>query len=571
MSNIKKFIGEYAYKNIENMMYNKESLCNALVTRKNAKAVFSELSEFEIKSLVSEISNSGTIGAVRKTTQEEIKNTFSENGYDIVIFDDEKSILDCKKYYSNGEVICTYNNLNKRMQKYHMLVAIKENIDEIKRSKNPKRDDEYGTSILNIQIAKNGSHMSIKNRYNHTVGQCDSTFNNDLNNIAMGLQNMVLGYYGYAGITKANNRYNNIVNIGGIYLKYHTERDNIYFGSFVLDGVNGVRYTDSSKYYITEDTQLNYNKFPMVLDFKNKIAIDLIGNNGKIPLVSRAMQEGILHSENKEQAESICAIFTDAKKELLQTNNKALKYISETFGYDFQKPHKIVGMLGKFTANSIKKIIGSSNALLFIADGDRFKIVKLSNGKFEVRDLKNHYSYKIDSFYYQSSFEAKRKSGKTVTYIIQQDKQYYRKIKEKSNVRIYMCINGIRKYFDDMSESEIAQINLKKRLEIYKADKRKQEAQATDYTAEIIKIDSEFITLKTEIISRLTNATTYEEYNTLSKVVNYKLSQLVCDIANFKNSAITKGFISVKQAQNSINNINTVITQLWGYLDKMTI
>jgi hypothetical protein len=90
MSNIKKFIGEYAYKNIENMMYNKESLCNALVTRKNAKAVFSELSEFEIKSLVSEISNSGTIGTVRKTTQEEIKNTFSENGYNIVIFDDKK-------------------------------------------------------------------------------------------------------------------------------------------------------------------------------------------------------------------------------------------------------------------------------------------------------------------------------------------------------------------------------------------------------------------------------------------------------------------------------------------------
>jgi hypothetical protein len=202
---------------------------------------------------------------------------------------------------------------------------------------------------------------------------------------------------------------------------------------------------------------------------------------------------------------------------------------------------------------------------------NNFRIVKLSNGKFEARNLKNHYSYKIDSFCYQGDFEAKRKSGKTVTYIIQQDKQYYRKIKEKSNVRTYMYINGIRKYFDDMSESEIAQINLKKRLEIYKADKRKQEAQATDYTAEIIKIDSEFITLKTEIISRLTNATTYEEYNTLSKVVNYKLSQLVCDIANFKNNVITKGFISVKQAQDSINNINTVITQLWGYLDKTTI
>ena len=32
------------------------------------------------------------------------------------------------------------------MEEYHMLVAIKENIDNIERSKNPQRDDEYGTT-----------------------------------------------------------------------------------------------------------------------------------------------------------------------------------------------------------------------------------------------------------------------------------------------------------------------------------------------------------------------------------------------------------------------------------------
>ena len=125
--------------------------------------------------------------------------------------------------------------------------------------------------------------MSIKNRYNHTVSQCDSTFDNDLNHITMGLQSMVLGYYGFAGITKQNKYYNNIVNIGDIYLKYHTERNNIYFGDFVLDGINGARFTDAGRYYITKGQGEHYRyKLPMVLDFKNKIAIDLIGNNGTL-------------------------------------------------------------------------------------------------------------------------------------------------------------------------------------------------------------------------------------------------------------------------------------------------
>jgi hypothetical protein len=564
MGKIKKFIGEYAYKCIENMAYDADALRKALITPANARAVFSELSEYEIKSLVADISNSGTIGTVRKTTQEEIITAFAKGGYTTVIFDDKDAIEECKKYYRNDEVICTYNNLEKRMQEYHMLVAIKENIDKIERSKNPQRDDEYGTSILNIQIARNGSHMSIKNRYNHTVSQCDATFNNDLNHITMGLQSMVLGYYGFAGITKANNKYyKNVVNIGGIYLKYHAERNNIYFGDFVLDGVNGARFTDSSRYYVTQGAQGRFHKMPMVLDFKNKIAIDLIGNNGKIPLVSRAMREGILHSGNKDQAENISAVFSDVKKELLQANRKALKYIAEVHGYDFQKPYKITGILGRFTAKSIEKIIGSNNALLLMSNSSELHAVKLNHGKFQAKDIKGGYEYNIDYFCSQGDFEDKRKSGETAVYIVQQDKQYIREIKEKNRGRTGTYINNRMRYFDEMSESEIAQIQLRRRLEIYKANKRKAEVEATDYTAEIIKIENEFAILKAEIISKFTNANTYEEYKIISNITDHKLVWLVRNIAEFKNSAITKAFTSNKQAQDSINNIYSTITKLW--------
>ena len=67
----------------------------------------------------------------------------------------------------------------------------------------------------------------------------------------LGCKSMVLGYYGFASLSKQKSCYSNVVNIGEIYLKYHTEKNNIYYGAFVLDGVNGARYTDTSRYYVT--------------------------------------------------------------------------------------------------------------------------------------------------------------------------------------------------------------------------------------------------------------------------------------------------------------------------------
>lgn len=141
MSNLKKFIGEYAYNIIKNMAVDNEKIRKALVTPQNAREVFSELTEFEVRSLCTEISSSVTIGRIRETTQQEIINAFRAAGYDRVIFDDENAIAECRKYYKAGEVICTYNNLKTRMREYHMLVAIKANIDEIKRSERPDRED----------------------------------------------------------------------------------------------------------------------------------------------------------------------------------------------------------------------------------------------------------------------------------------------------------------------------------------------------------------------------------------------------------------------------------------------
>lgn len=78
MGNLKKFIGEYAYNIIQNFAVDEGKIRKALVTPQNARNVFSDLSEFQIKSLCSEISNSGTIGTVRQTIQKKRSKIFKQ-------------------------------------------------------------------------------------------------------------------------------------------------------------------------------------------------------------------------------------------------------------------------------------------------------------------------------------------------------------------------------------------------------------------------------------------------------------------------------------------------------------
>lgn len=85
------------------------------------------------------------------------------------------------------------------MDKCHVFFAIKTNVDSIQRKHflNPERQDEYGTSVISIQFTKDEScTLSIKNRYNHRVINCDATFSNNLDNIIPGLTRSFEKYYG---------------------------------------------------------------------------------------------------------------------------------------------------------------------------------------------------------------------------------------------------------------------------------------------------------------------------------------------------------------------------------------
>ena len=565
MGNLKKFVGDYAYSYIKNIAVDQDKLKKALVTPQNARNVFSELDEFQIKSICSEISSNDTFGTIRETTQEEIIEDFKKAGYDTVIFDDEKRIAECEKYYAPDERICTYNNLSGRMSQYYMLVAIKKDIDKIQRSKTPQRDDEYGTSILNIQIAKNGSHMSIKNRYNHTVSECDNTLNNNLDLLIPGLQAKVLGYYKIACLNKNKNYYRDIVNINGIYLKYDTEVENVYFGNFVLDNISGVRFADNERYYVNAD----YNNL-CVLDFHNKKVIKLFNERNQISkgtLLTRAMKENLLHSGNKEKIDELNIVFDNALKELLQCRKKALQYIAYCYGYDFQKPFKVTGLLGKFTANSIKKITGSDNGILLVCKGAEVYCVKLNAGKFDtdVEFPRETYDCLINYYYRKYDFESDRKSGKLGVFIIQQDAKYKREVKKSSNSYYYYHNE------DEFDKSGFniteARNQLKSRLYKYKADKKKREVDLISYEADLKEIKKMFQTLKEKIILKLTEAQTIDEYKNVEDVFNFRFIWMAQDIKKFEQKVIQNGFDSVEEAADSIKELKEKITEKTKELD----
>ncbi len=109
----------------------------------------------------------------------------------IVTSEDEKNMI--RPYYRSDEEICTLKDPTRHEIKY-MINAVKRNVADIKREnfKKIRREDEYGTSVISIQVSRNGGDISIKNRYNHTLDRetgenPDNTFNSNPDLISEGL------------------------------------------------------------------------------------------------------------------------------------------------------------------------------------------------------------------------------------------------------------------------------------------------------------------------------------------------------------------------------------------------
>lgn len=237
-----------------------------------------------------------------------------EAGYILYKCETEEDIQSFRKYYAPDEELCTF--WCGRLNTNYVFFAVKKNVDEIKREDfpNPERQDEYGTSVISIQFSRNEAyHLSIKNRYNHTVNNCDATFSNDLDNIIPGLTYSFEKYYGMKqknpqggfempGYRKAND---------GRFYKYNYEINNINYcpDNIIIDNGEVKRY-DKSEYLILDyfiidlankkitfyDERLK-DSFPETIGTINKIEVINQNDFKEIRIISEEYGEVIIKTD----------------------------------------------------------------------------------------------------------------------------------------------------------------------------------------------------------------------------------------------------------------------------------
>ena len=235
-----------------------------------------------------------------------------EAGYYLYECKTEKDIQYFKKYYETKEELCTFNG--GRLDYCHVFFAVKKDVDKIKRKdfKNPKRDDEYGTSVISIQFTKVNNTLSIKNRYNHIVSNPDATFSNNLENIIEGLTESFEKKYNLSinqNTSKDFELKNYVKANDGKYYKYNYEKNNIYYcpNNIIIDNFE-VKQLEKEKYVL-----LDY----FILDLVNK----------KIYLYDKDIEDSFVDGLNNIQKTNINKLLNSEEKEIELTfkeGNKAI-------------------------------------------------------------------------------------------------------------------------------------------------------------------------------------------------------------------------------------------------------
>ena len=211
------------------------------------------------------------------------KNPFellAQAGYKAYLADTHQKQNEILKYFAKGEALCTFED-DMRYQQYFLIYCIKDGAENLKRSdfKTPKREDEYATSVISIQILKRGGFIKITNRYNHTVDYPDNTFNSNPDNIIEGLSAALKNHFKVDFSASQVPLPEGYIYLNGQIVEYDYERNNIYFSnSYFIE--NGKILS------INKDYQLIIDRF--VLDLKEKKILNPLAEHDSFPSVMNA-------------------------------------------------------------------------------------------------------------------------------------------------------------------------------------------------------------------------------------------------------------------------------------------
>ena len=193
--------------------------------------------------------------------QEELGELLEKAGYEYKVISSVNELKSYEKYYLSGERLCTYNNRAERLKNYHMIIISRKNLDEVKRGDNPQREDDYSTSLLNIQINKQFNNVSIKSRYNHTVNNPDAVYSNNLNKIADGLTGVIGKKLGITINSKNGGDIpDNLKLAEDFIINYWIERNNVYVGEDVYVDNDRINWIDPNQELIADQFLINFKE-----------------------------------------------------------------------------------------------------------------------------------------------------------------------------------------------------------------------------------------------------------------------------------------------------------------------
>ncbi len=402
-------------------------------------------------------------------TGKSVKELLGEAGYDFYECttdgenpESKSDIQYFRRYYRTipDEVVCTIKN-GGRLKMRHVFWIVKKDVDIIKPSQTPEREDDYSKSVLSIQFDRDTNEVEIISRYNHTVTSPNSTCDNDLEEIWPGLTKAFEKDYGLVAVKRKQPNHALKDMLDG-YIKDNTgkyHKVNHYINgiaycinNIIIDGEGNVIVLDKSRYILIDyfifdklerkiypfDSQI---KDPFLDAFINlsEIRIDENKKERKTRIIDELDREtGIRTIRIKQIGEKDIIIKIDERGRIISYDNKNLTSIEERF----------------LEFNTTLKNINIPNGTKIDYTKQAYRFVKLLDNKYVSDKNGNLYkcNYRINGITYCSDNTIIDKEGNVIVldtnrYILI---DYF--IFDKQEKKIYPYDNSIKDSFSDMLE-----------------------------------------------------------------------------------------------------------------------
>lgn len=250
-------------------------------------------------------------------------------GYHAIYADTFEKQNRIKMHFAPNEVLCTFNDKT-RFEKNYIINVVRHDVRNIRRTDflNPQRDDKYGTSVMSIQISKNGSSIAIKNRYNESVSYSSNTLNSNPDHIIPGLSIALKKYFNVDFSRKKTPIPEGWIFRENKLCKYNYNLNNIYFGERFYVEKGKIHEIDKN-----QEIMLDY----MILDLQNKKIKDPGGISDEFiqALENEIKDKKLEVTKNKDKSQNIIAdgeiIATVKEGKIIELNLPSATEVADNF------------------------------------------------------------------------------------------------------------------------------------------------------------------------------------------------------------------------------------------------